>query len=129
MRRTAIIAATFFALAAPAGAAVPADGKFKGQTNLGQAVTIKVKDGAIANMLAYVQDTCGATKKPIRIGGPIEIKGDGSFSARLKSDVGTLTMSGRFTRNDVSGRLRAKEKNPLFGQCDTKRVDFDASRS
>lgn len=130
--RTAIASAlvtAFLLIAAPAGAAVPADGKFKGETNLGQTVSIKVKDGAIASLLVVVQNTCGEDKRPVKVGGPIAIKGNGSFSEKLQGESGTLTFSGRFQGDSVSGRLREKYQNPLFGNCDTKRVDFDASRS
>jgi hypothetical protein len=98
------LAATLL-LAAPAHAARPADGRFKGQTNQGLSILVKTK------------------------GGGIEVAKDGTFSASFGD--GSLKVRGRFKGNDVSGRLRERvqdPQDPLVGVCDTKKVTFTASR-
>jgi hypothetical protein len=122
------LAATLL-LAAPAHAARPADGRFKGETNQGLSILVKTKGGGIDRIRVYVQDTCGATRKPIEVTTDIEVAKDGTFSASFGD--GSLKVRGRFKGNDVSGRLRERvqdPQDPLVGVCDTKKVTFTASR-
>ena len=117
-------------VAAPAGAALPGKGTYKGETSQGLSVTIKVnKAQKIKSLKFLVKNDCGATKKPIDVNGPFTVKENGKFSARLQSSAGTLNFSGRFRKKGkVTGRVRERTEDFLLGKCDTGKVTFTAKR-
>lgn len=130
-RFAALAALLVLVVAAPASAALPKKGTYKGKSSQGLSVTIKVNQAQKIKSLKFlVKNDCGATKKPIEVSGPFTVKQNGNFSAELSNGSDSLNFSGHFgKKGKLTGKVRERTQDPLLGKCDTGKVTFSAQRS
>ena len=122
--RTTLLAAGMLMLGGPPAAGSVRAGTYRGTTEQGRAITLKVSGHKVGNVHSRVRDSCGQIRA-FDFGGVTKVDSNGRFAMSVSFPDAGVVFRGRISGGKVRGMLRLRSAEG-GRTCDSGSVTFAA---